>query len=283
LSIPAINTKCGGPSPRRYYPKINDLILFSNENMDFFKKRKKFSKTHIYLIPNRVQIPEQNKIAIAELKKLLRFNAKVILRIARFGIGHWKSIADSIELTKRLRRDDIDVQLVIVGVIEDESIYKRLLSYANEDILIITENKYTINAASISTFADLIVGTGRSAMEAAVLGKPLLVPTESLSIPVLVTQSNIEEFSYYNFSPRTKIEYIDETSEYMRIKEVVKSKDAYKSIQSFIEQYAQHYFNISNVREKYIDIYKKTEKCRFNFDLLLHFYIIWKTFLSFRK
>src|SRR5690554_5930469 len=51
---PIFLNKCGGPSPRYYYPLVQNLILFSQENYKWFIGQPKFKNSNIVVIPNRV-------------------------------------------------------------------------------------------------------------------------------------------------------------------------------------------------------------------------------------
>ncbi|WP_243684706.1 hypothetical protein [Methanosarcina barkeri] len=52
---PYIHTKCGGPNSRIAFPKVNNLILFSQEDVRFYQSSRRFKKTNLFFIPNRIR------------------------------------------------------------------------------------------------------------------------------------------------------------------------------------------------------------------------------------
>src|SRR5690606_35278967 len=74
--------KCGGPNPSSF-PKVENLVLFSRENETWFSSKREFSKTLMYLIPNRVE-RIQTSIQYPFLKDTSLFTFVRIARISRF-------------------------------------------------------------------------------------------------------------------------------------------------------------------------------------------------------
>src|SRR5690625_283616 len=68
-NIKSVITKCGGSNPKYFYPYAKNLILFSNENKNFFKNKRKYYKTKIDLIPNRVMSVRPDRERLDNLKK----------------------------------------------------------------------------------------------------------------------------------------------------------------------------------------------------------------------
>src|SRR5690554_518374 len=54
LKIPYSLTKCGGVNPV-YYPFVEHLVLFSEENKQHFQSKTKYINSNIHIIPNRIQ------------------------------------------------------------------------------------------------------------------------------------------------------------------------------------------------------------------------------------
>lgn len=214
--IPMITTLCGGPNPV-FFPKVDDLILYSMENQRYFKSKKKFSNLKTYLIPNRVIAPIQDPQSIEKIKQRLDPSAKIFLRIARISNLHHKSIKQSINLINRLNRDGIRVQLIIIGAIQNHQVYQEILSMCSDNVILLTENEYTIDASRLINVADYVIGTGRSLMEAACCDKILLCPTSNSEIPILIDSDNFLPLFEKNFSERTVLKDLDETLNYSRI------------------------------------------------------------------
>jgi glycosyltransferase involved in cell wall biosynthesis len=278
--IPVLQTKCGGPSPERYYPQVNDLVLFSTEDMRYFQRSPIHQDARLYHIPNRVVANPPDTNAIGELEQRFRPHSKIILRISRFSEQHKKSMISSINLVKRLHDEGIDVQLLIIGAIQDRDVYEEISILTSSDTIIITDDVFTINASRLIDVADIVVGTGRGAMEAAVQEKILLAPVKGLNFPVLVREENIHTFLEYNFSARTQISTRQE-EEYAKIKNLLNDPQRMSELNRFIKLFAVDNFDIRTVRDKYLKIYNNCEKCNLHIvDIIKHFYAVVKQHVS---
>ena len=117
----------------------------------------------------------------------------VFLRISRISYKYRKTLLDTLELVKLLNNKQVDAYLLIVGVVYDEEVFREIQDQIEDYGRIINDNNVAIDAKKIINTADFVIGTGRSFMEAASLGKVLLSPVANLSVPVLVTQENYLE------------------------------------------------------------------------------------------
>ncbi|MRH99158.1 hypothetical protein GH721_01315 [Kriegella sp. EG-1] len=79
-NIKIVVNKCGGPNPKNF-PKVDNLVLFSKENKEWFSKRNKYKATNIFLIPNRAGTIITSESSLHK-KDLGTFN---LMRIARIG------------------------------------------------------------------------------------------------------------------------------------------------------------------------------------------------------
>ena len=68
---PHVHTKCGGGNPRIAFPKVNNLILYSRENMDYFQRSRRFNGSNIYYIPNRIGDICQDVSKINKMKSII--------------------------------------------------------------------------------------------------------------------------------------------------------------------------------------------------------------------
>lgn len=200
--IPHIHTKPGGPAPKIYFPMIRYLTVFSKEDLESFRLRKNYFLEKISLISNRVTSFDLNKKMEEEIR-LKAGNKKIVLRIARISEKYLSSIFQTIELTRWLNQNGIKSIAAIVGVIQDESAYSKLIKYkCDDEVLIFSEDKYTVNAKTILGCGDFVVGTGRSFMEAAFAKKMLFSPSQNMKLPIFVTIENYDIVSFTNFSGR---------------------------------------------------------------------------------
>jgi glycosyltransferase involved in cell wall biosynthesis len=253
-------TKCGGPNPKFYYPKSKNLITYSEENFRYFKSKKKYKKSNIYLIPNRVTYSKQDEERIGELNSTYRLGGYdyVFLRIARIGNAYKKTIKQLLNLHEKLAKD-FRCCTLIIGSIEDETVYKDLKKNQQEHVHFITENKYTIKANELIDVADVVLGTGRSFMEAAIQKKLMLATIANSDYPILVNEDNFKQLSGFNFSPRAIINDSNEQKTLSAIQNVLSAKNQYKEFVQLNIKMFNSSFKVDEVVGKYIDIYKNIE------------------------
>lgn len=210
LKKPIVLTKCGGENPKYFFPFNHYLILFSKENKEYFDGLAKFKTSQICLIPNRVRGIERN---IEKEEALLnRFpeltNSKNInfFRISRFSKDYHQSILKTISFSKNLTKSGIDNNLILIGVIQDNELFKEIEAITKSfNIFLVTDPHLTNNASSLLHLADVVVATGRGVMEAASLSKIIMTDSSLSDSPVLLSDSNFETLFKTNFSPRGEI------------------------------------------------------------------------------
>ena len=133
-NIPVALTKCGGPNPK-YFPKVDNLILFSEENKLSFKNRQGYKNT--YLIPNRILpfSPDIKKVDNLKKKLNIEDDFKVFLRIARISHYYKESIFQSIRLVEKIP----EATLIIVGQVIDEEVLNQIKEKGIERVHIVDE------------------------------------------------------------------------------------------------------------------------------------------------
>lgn len=271
--FPLLLTKCGGSNPKRYFPYHSDIVLFSPENHVWFKEKEKFKKTNTPVIANRVDIDpsRQDLIRIAELRQYLVPDTPVILRIARIGTGYEKSILQGIRLTERLNASGVSVQFLLIGAIQDECVFNNLMEFSGDNVKIITDDRFTINASELINVADVVIGTGRSFMEAALLNKVMLSPASNLSLPVLAITGRVENIFKVNFSERYKADITDEEA-FSELHALFRGS-AGLSGNSSIAIFSDCNFSSKRLYEKYKPVYEAARPAKFSpFDLMRHWW-----------
>lgn len=261
--------KCGGPNPR-HFPYVKNLILFSLENQEWFKKQNKFKNTNIHLIPNRVKALLPNEEFQPIEKKTGEF---VFVRICRITAFYRKSIQDAINLVEYFHSKNIkNISLYIIGVVQDITTYNDF----KENYLVkigfvkfFTDPAYTDEASKMIYLADAVIGTGRGLMEAASLGKPLLVINKNGEIPVLLNDSNFHEAFKSNFSERNVFHKLKENDNIKSVSQIINNKDSYNANSSFVLKSFEKYFSLEKAKEAYPKAYKvsKTSKRKLISDL----------------
>ena len=223
LNLHLALTKCGGPV-RRDYPEVNNLVVFTKEDLDFYQTKVNLSKTQLVFIPNRVQpfVCDQQRMSL--LNSVLNLNGRrVILRIGRISSAYYETIVQSINMARDLHKYDQTFSLVLIGNIESELLFKQIMNdIADCDFIhVVSDKTFTLNAKTLINIAEIVVGTGRGFMEACCMNKIMMAPNKGQRYPVLVTHDNFNDIFYYNFSERygsqdnlTAIELLKRINEY---------------------------------------------------------------------
>jgi hypothetical protein len=258
-NIPCIITKCGGPN-QKFFPKVKELILFSTENLIFFKGKSKFKNSVLHFIPNRVAKFNSSLHKINLLKHEIDWKEDdiIFLKIGRIDSYYKKSIIQSIKLVNELKRDFKNVKLIIIGKSSDIKLYDELISHKNENIFIQSNEDFTENSKEVLEICDFYIGTGRGIMEASSKKKILLTPVLDRCYPALVTHNNFLSFFGTNFSERN---ITDKSNEELinEIKKVVTSINIRDEFNLFSNELFNEHFNIDKKTEYYIILYRNAK------------------------
>lgn len=249
-----ILNKCGGPNVK-HYPYVNNLVLFSIENKEWFTNKKKYSNTKIHLIPNRTKRIFLNKSFQPITKDLETIN---FVRICRIGKEYQKSIEDSLNLINYLAYRGYNTKLYIIGTIEDESIYNLIKSKYNNIknyFEFLTDPLYTNKASRMLYLADVVIGTGRGLMEASSLGKPILGINCEDKYPLLINEFNFNDVFRSNFSERNKVLNFCQSENLRNIEMLCKDKCFYERQSQFSLSIFDKYFNIEKASKAYELVY----------------------------
>jgi glycosyltransferase involved in cell wall biosynthesis len=260
-------TKAGGPNPRRHFPHAADIICFSVENHRFFSAHPKFRRARLHHIPNRAVEIEDDPVRIARIRAMLDPDKPVLMRIARFNPHYRESILQAVNLTNRLNGDGVPCQLVLIGTPQIPSVYEEILALRNENIHLLAQDEFTVDASKVLGLADVVISTGRSVMEAAGKGKVLLTPIAGGSIPVLISEDNFQGFFETNFSPRNSLEGYDEEANYAAIRNVIADPGRTAAMKEQASSWFRDHFDIHRALEKYEEMYSQAmhlHTCKFH-------------------
>lgn len=247
--------KCGGPNPIKY-PYVKNLVLFSTEDMQWFQQDKRYNDSNIVLIPNRVSKIKTKPSDIQKTDGYFTF-----LRIARIGKNYKKSILDSINLIELLleRNNSLKVKLFIIGVVECTETLSEINNsklVENGVVIILTDKKYTVNASKMLYLADAVIGTGRSVMEAASLGLPVLTINSLNKTPVLIDIGTFDDAFKTNFSERNIFPNVVNEENILKIESIISDRDFYEQVSFFINNKFIKYFDVEHASIKYLRFYK---------------------------
>lgn len=279
INYPCVLTKCGGPN-QKYFPKISSLILYSQENYNFFIRKGRYKS--IQLVPNRVSpFPSnQNKIELLKKKINWKIDDIVLLRIARIDPYYKKSIQQSINIAKCLKKYYPEIKLILIGKVTNQNTLQEIKAQLGNNMFLITENDYLTNSKELIDICDVYIGTGRGLMEGASKAKILLTPVANKKYPALVTDETFPSFFESNFSERNYCSKSDEDIS-TEIAEAIKTKSAREIHSNYAKYIFDNHFNINNKTTWYTDFYQKLQTPpnfnridRFIHWLLFHYYYI---------
>lgn len=204
MKVPLVCTKPGGPPIKPWSLSFKNQIVFHPFDYQYFKNRGPLAPAKLCQIANRVSWPK-----VAQNERISPFadadeGCVKILRIARIGNAYRQSMLQSIQLADKLHREYGPVHLALVGKIEDPQVYDNIEQLVRERdyVSLHTAKEFTLNAAELIPFADVVVGTGRGLIEGLSFGKPLFFPVMSESLPCFLTEASYDQAFYHNFSER---------------------------------------------------------------------------------
>ncbi|UZJ65455.1 hypothetical protein OKW96_04480 [Sphingobacterium sp. KU25419] len=268
-------TKCGGPNPKGYFPKVRNLVLFSQEDFAYFSVRSRYNSSKLYLIPNRTEDFITDTTKVEEIKN--RFNLhtydKVILRICRISRMYQKSIVQSIHLHQYANDQGCKTALIILGNIQDQGVIDQLKNDLPDSVFFLTEDRYTANAKEVIEVADWVVGTGRGFMEASAKSRVMFAVSMQDDLPMLIGTHNFDQAFAFNFSERIifeKQQIVDNKIDIIKLFSKAEHEASVKK-QSLV--WFKEYFSIQGAIEKYGSMYKDLlDDTKDYKDLVLHWF-----------
>lgn len=251
-----LHTKCGGPNPGGYFPRVQDMVLFSAENQEHFATDRGYRHSELHLIPNRVNELPVDPMRIARIKEGLVPGAVVFLRIARLSTTHEGASLQALNLVKQLRRDGFLAHFFQVGVVDSQSSEALVRAAMDPQDRLFTQPDMVCIANRLIDSGDFVVGTGRSLMEAASRGKILLAPLAGSQHPVLVTPGNVSHLSRTNFSSRGRIPGFDAEANYDAIRIALTSQQRHEELRAFARRMFDEDFSMAAAVPQYVHLYQ---------------------------
>ena len=198
-STPIVFTKCGGAVTKRYTPAGHPDVVFHAQDYEYYRNRgAPLPGRYLKLIPNRVFVTQ----ALDSEAQFPKCDV-LVMRVGRICEKYEDSFKQAIALTKYLRSNQLNAKFVGIGYAEDERVLVRLKELIGSEDLILTDEAFTLGASRHLSRADVVVASGRGAMESATRGKVTLVPAKGKELPVLLDESTLEEGIFHNFSDRS--------------------------------------------------------------------------------
>lgn len=252
---PVIMSKCGGPPCTRLLPMPEHVVIFSQEDLEWFGLNSPSKKkSNFHYIPNRVSRVTSDEVLSDSVRTQVD-SEKVILQICRIGNHYENSIFQSLNLVRSLRAEGVNVKLALVGVVESEKVLRRVLDQGGDGLVVFSSRAYVEEASKILAAGDIIVGTGRGAMEAAMVGKPVLVPTKNTLTPILMQSSSFESLFRFNFSPRCQALGLTEPDNHNEVRACLSDPIDYQKLAKFSREVAEAHFSMDAAYTRYSNLY----------------------------
>jgi len=282
--IPCCVTKCGGRNPI-YWPKTSNLVLYSKENFDFFSSSAKFRNTNLLLLPHRIRKFDVDEARSQEMVHSINADhvySRRILRIARIGPFYQRTAEQLIALVEKLRNDGVDCCGILLGTVESTETLRHLKNLASMHVYFFTDQFFSRDAKGLLDVADVVVGTGRSLMEAAALGKVVLCPVEDSELPLLIDEVSFSQAFEFNFSERTRMGNIGAESNYQKILDAMQRDEKYEQLSDMSQQFFEEHFDVAQIQvrlSEYYDNLRPTGRW-FSIDWALHVLFVLRKYLQ---
>lgn len=257
---PLVFTKAGGPPSKDRIPSVSNFIVFSEELKNHYigsklileRKQPKVIKGRIY---SKNHAPQED-LKIEGCLKIF-----VAMRLKK----EKKGLLDNLfsELSQ-VNQNHHNVELNIAGSGE-------LLSYCKKKAELIHKNNSKIKVNFLGEItcnktidnynkkSHLVVGHGRGILEPMAIGKPAVILGFNTIGSVLINSSNIDRFSYHNFSGRS----LQITKEDISLKQLIESKDLDNLLKNQNAQYIKKNFDSEIGARDTLKIYNESEKLNF--------------------
>lgn len=278
--LPLLATKTAGPDPIKFWPQVPNMVLYSEENRRWFEAHPAFSTTHFFMMPARAMPVQADEQRIAALRaKLPNRDGLCLMRIARINERYKQGFLQAIRLTETLNLQDIPATLVLVGAVENPQVLEELQQHAGPQVIFMTGETDTLNAAALLPVADIVIGNGRSIMEAASLGKVLMTPAPGQELPLLIDAQNFTHCFDHNFELRSSSGMTGVSNETVP---KLGNPDWRRTYATYSHSLFTDHFDIRAKTDEYLRIYTSLsyKKNRHPLNLLQHFIIVLKMFLT---
>lgn len=253
--VPLVVTKPGGPKQASYYLPYRNQIVFHKEDFFDFKSRA-FKPEKLSIIPHRVFKPKVNNSRLNPFSEFKDCDAVKVICITRIGRYYEMKIKQAINLYKKMEEAGFKSVLAVVGTVEDESVLDELIKISSSHkVSFKTTYDFTHQASELLHFSDVVVGGGRSFMEAFSLGKPTFFPVQGTDIPCFAQPKNIKYAAEKNFSERLQSSsYVNVDFAFKEFMCVLMNDKSWYS--EWSESYFDENFSAKNGSIKHVAFYK---------------------------
>lgn len=217
LNVPFFQTICGGVGPSGA-PLCRSLISLSHEVRDQVLRVSDLQDGDVAVVEARIDIsglergaahPDRAALAAFRAKYRLPEGGRVLMRIVRHAPEYEASLVAGADAALRLYRAGRDVRFVHLGFVAPAGVecYRRVTRHfaavnaqAGAEIALTVQDE-ALTALRYLPLADVVLGSGRTAFEAMLYGKPVVISGVN-GFAGRVDPGTVGEIAYYNFSGR---------------------------------------------------------------------------------
>lgn len=205
-----VYVKCGGPLLTLYYPRPQNLIVYSMEDEAFFSERVPGAK--MARIPNRVREhvikAKQEPLYDDRLEALIEDAGERVVCVARISHAYERKIRRAFDYCNARRTKGANVSLTIIGSIQHREVADSLFNDAPCGTVFLTDSKHTRDVARFLGNFDSAITTGRGTVEAVFCGLNVFVPFDSSERLAALSPANYQGLARTNFSGRAQPEEV---------------------------------------------------------------------------
>lgn len=261
---PYVLCKPGGANWPVRTKNVPALLVFSEENLDYFKVHDPELSRRAFLIHGRVKAVNRPTDIEQALINSIPFAGKVFC-VARFAHEKLPIFIHSINLFEQYFSEKPDFVLCVIGLPSDgnvvEIVSARILnSPLRSRIRLLTSPDFYEKASRFFGCADYLIGNGRTVIEALSLGIPAFVAVDARPIPILVNAENIDNLSRQNLSLRNDVDESKYLANLDNINKVVNCKREYESSSQESRSIFIRFYDICVSQETILRCIKQAEK-----------------------
>jgi len=251
--------------------RVDKFIAISQYQKSVFARETGLNETGIVVIPNSVDCEKfslsksANEKTKRELDKLgLNHCANRIVHISSLNANKLSSIKGIINAAPKIVEKFPHTQILIVGdggLFNDVArLARRVNQRLRKQVIIMTGFVKNDDMPKIMSFADIVIGVGRGALEAMACGKPVVIAGTSIgpfggNYGGVVTKCNVNELSAHNFSGRNSFEKTTPEKIAQDCMGLLEDEEYRSSLGIFGRKYVEQEHDIRKAVQKLEDVY----------------------------
>lgn len=259
--------------------KGEKLLVYSDENkLELLKFG--HDKNNITVISNRIDTTNSNDKYLDHYKFTHASELRLLL-ISRMSDTNINSIEYIISIVKKLKEDNFNVKLDVLGDGKHFSTIKNMASKANLDVCeeIISLHGFVNNVQTYINKAHIVFGKGRSIIDGIINCRISFVISENKSFCISNSVS-FDNLKTYNFAGRN----MKTTTTYGELVELIQKLYNNKLNLDYLKQLkktTRNFYDIKFAEEKILNLYTDTHSNRVRYNP--SFFIILKEYILFYK